>query len=307
MKSNVREDISSISRMLFNKAVKPKQHAIIKFTGDTGTGKSYSMLGSFEKASILLENHYGGSREDYFNIDNVAIITQEEVRRVAKRFKKYGIFGLDDIGVGANARRAMSDDNILLNDIVSTFRPNQNILGLTVPKNRMVDVVQRELAHYNIEMSDPFFDKGYASGTLYIPQETEYGVVNTYPVWNGKIYKRHIFSMPSKRLADEYDERRELISKELEMDNVSMFGLKSETKKMKAITTAQKLGIVCDVPNSIKNRNQNELKSINNSINNSVNSSIERKNGNSDDDIGDIDLSGIMRPKSKNKVLRSYS
>ena len=105
MKANVREDISSISKMLFNRVTSPyKQHAIIKFIGDTGTGKSYTLLGILEKASILLENHYGGSREDYFNIDNVAIITAEEIKRVVKRFKKFGLYDFDDFGVGANSR-----------------------------------------------------------------------------------------------------------------------------------------------------------------------------------------------------------
>jgi hypothetical protein len=292
MKANVREDISSISKMLYNRVTSPyKQHAIIKFTGDTGLGKSYALLGCLEKVSFMMVDKFGGDAEDYFNIDNVAIITPEEVRRVAKRFKKHGIYDLDDIGVAANARRAMSDDNILLNDIVSTFRPNENILGMTVPKKRMIDVVQRELAHYNIEMSDPFFEKGFSTGTLYIPQESDYGIINTYPIWNGKIYMRHVFSLPSKKLIAEYDERRDRIAKELETDNVSMYGLKSETKKMKAIADAQKYGIVCDVPQSIKNRNQNEIKAI------------EKKNG--DDDIGDIDLSGIMKPKRR--VVKSYS
>ena len=91
MKSNVREDVSSISKMLFSRVAMPyKQHAIVKFTGDTGLGKSYAILGVLEKTSILISEKFGGSPEDYFNIDNVAIITQEEVRRVAGRFKKHG-------------------------------------------------------------------------------------------------------------------------------------------------------------------------------------------------------------------------
>lgn len=261
MKANVREDVSSISRMLFDRVTSPyKQHAIIKFTGDTGTGKSYTLLGVLEKISIMMAEKLGGSKEDYFNIDNVAIITQEEVRRVSKRFKRLGIYDFDDIEVAANARRSMSDDNILLNDIIATFRPNQNVLGLTFPKNRMLDVVQRELAHYIVEMHNPFFEKGYATGTLYIPEESGYGgIVNTYPIWNNKIFKRHVFSLPSKRLAEEYDEKRALISKELERVNVSMYGLKTETKRMKTLLNAQKVGI--DVGN-LPTTNRSDISGI---------------------------------------------
>lgn len=244
MKNNVREDVSSVSKMLFNRIRSGyKQHAIIKFIGDTGLGKSYALLGILERISFLMENHFGGCAEDYFNIDNVAIITQDEIKRVVRRFKKHGIYDFDDFGAGANARRAMTDENIILNDIVSTFRPNENILGMTVPKNRMIDVVQRELAHYNVEMSDPFFNIGFSTGTLFIPEETSYGTINTYPIWNNQIYKRHVFCKPSDKLLKEYDERREEISKEHEVESISVYGLKTETKRRKTIADAEKVGI----------------------------------------------------------------
>lgn len=214
----VEPDLASVSTMIAKKIASPyKQHVTMMTVGRTGSGKSYAMLNLCEQLAIKLAKLLGGEPEDYFTIDNVAIITKEDLIRVVKSFKKYGIYLLDDIGVGWNARDYKKEGNIIMNDIIQTFRPNSNFLGMSLPDSFLIDKVPRSLVHYFMEMDTTYFEKEITIGKLFkvIRKPRTGDTYFEYPL-NGAKYVRYSFGMPSLELRQEYDKRRDERYAELE-------------------------------------------------------------------------------------------
>lgn len=195
-----------------------KQHIIALFEGPTGYGKSYAAIGVAWSVSVYLASVRGGEPEDYFTIDNVAIITPEEVLRVAKMMKLHGIYILDDIGVGLSARKWNQRSNEVINNILMTFRTLNNLLMMTVPNKSMVDKNARRLTHNKIVMTSELFKHGLSFGKVskvkyQYNKDTDKAL---YPFYekDGKYYSLIEFKMPPEHLVKEYDIRRKAIEEQ---------------------------------------------------------------------------------------------
>lgn len=189
-----------------------KQHATAIAIGRTGSGKSYAMMKVCEDLSRFVADRVGGDPQDYFNIDHMAVISLDEVKRVVHLFdQKHGIFILDDIGVGYNARKFSSEGNQIMNDILQTFRPNENFLGMTVPSQENIDKVGRNLQHYFIEMQNPLYKYGLSVAKVFrVVRDTR----NNKTLYKYLVDKdgckvvRILFPLPSNELCSAYDKKR---------------------------------------------------------------------------------------------------
>ena len=195
-----------------------KQHIIALFEGPTGYGKSYAAIYLAWSVSVYLADTRGGVPEDYFTIDNVAIITPDEVLRVAKDMKLHGIYILDDIGVGLSSRKWNQKSNEVINNILMTFRTLNNLLVMTVPNKSMIDKNARRLTHNKIVMTSQLFKHGLTFGKV-SKVKYQYHKDNDqayYPFYDvgGKFYNLVAFEMPPQHLIEEYDKRRKAIEEQ---------------------------------------------------------------------------------------------
>lgn len=198
------------------------QHVLLGVIGKTGSGKSEGALRMAYDTSRFLAYKKGGKPEDYFTIDNIAIITPDEIMRVMKTIKKFQVYIFDDIGVGWNNRDWNSKINKILNKIAMTMRTKRNILILTVPDDEMIDKVPRHLMHYRIDMEQKNFKSGYTVGKFQQLLRSYKYKKNFFPyvINNNTKYIRCVFTRAPEHLSDEYESRREIIQDKMELENV---------------------------------------------------------------------------------------
>jgi len=201
---------------------KHNQHCLMAIIGRTGSGKSSAAIQIAHETAKYMATLNSHKAEYYFNIDHVAIIIEDEITRVMKHTKKHGIYILDDIGVGYNSRLWQSKANIIMNDIIQTFRTQNNLMILTVPDPTFIDKVPRSSLRYQINMKDANFDMGYSLGAMQeLKRDYKSGKnIYPYPTSEGCKYVRVKFERPPSFLADEYEIRRETIQAKMQADNI---------------------------------------------------------------------------------------
>lgn len=204
------------------------QHVIMMIEGKTGTGKSSAAIDIAYKTSLLMADRMGGKPEDYFTIDNIAILTGEEVIRIAKNINQHGIYILDDVGAeGLSARKWQSDINMLMTKILQTFRTKENLLIMTVPDRGFVDKIARNLLHFKVVMKHAWFDKGITLAKLATVTKmyNKDNGGNIYPFirHRGVIYNYAYFQQPPKFLLDTYDKRRKEFEEDMRISSIEEF------------------------------------------------------------------------------------
>lgn len=194
------------------------QHVTMMITATTGAGKSWAGLSIAECVSQYVAEIKGGEPIDYFNIDNVAIITRDELMRVmsTKMDIKYSCLGFDDIGAyGWSSRDFMSDFSQALSSVYQTFRTKTNFVYLTVPNDALVDINARRLTKYTMDIVQSHFDEGYIIAKIFKPivnSRLPHGKITPYLLdMDGLRIKRHIVFRPSIELSEEYKKRRQQI------------------------------------------------------------------------------------------------
>lgn len=230
------------------------QHAILMVEGKTGTGKSNAAIDLAFKVSLQMANRLGGKPEDYFTIDNIAILTGEEVIRIAKNIKQHGIYILDDIGAeGLNARNWQSDINAVMTKILQTFRTKENLLIMTVPDRGFVDKIARNLLHYKIVMKQAWFSKGITLGKLstVVKVSNKDNGNNHYPFirHDGITYNYAVFNRAPKFLINLYEVRRHEIEEQMRLDSIEEFekNISKESDKNQTKTLKPQDQLICSL------------------------------------------------------------
>lgn len=270
-------DIEDLA-LFFAKIISSKhnQHAIVMIVGSAGKGKSWAGISLAIEVSKKLAEILKGNPEDYFNFDKTfATISKDEVKRVMTNPLKHTILLLDDVAAKAmNARNFNDRDNIDFNSLLTTFRPNHNLVILTAQAGFLLDKVPRNISHFIIEMEESLFDYGitiakvkevvykHSTGKLHFP----------YLQSNGAKYVRHIFYAPDSKITKEYEEKREYQlshindkdgteEKESPLSKFDLF--KTPVKNLKATGLSQvKIGRVLGISQGWVSRILNESKNI---------------------------------------------
>lgn len=195
------------------------QHSTLLIWAPTGKGKSWAGLSIGECVSQYVAEIKGGIPSDYFNEENIAVISQDEVLRVlsTKMDKKYSVIGFDDIGITWNSRDFMSQFNQNLNDIAQTVRTRNLFAYFTIPDPFLLDKVPRELIKYTMKVERSHFDLGYVECKIQEPvKNIQFGKKLTPFLldFDGNRIVRHIVFRPSQKLIDNYDARRSAIERQ---------------------------------------------------------------------------------------------
>jgi hypothetical protein len=200
------------------------QNALVNIIGKQGTGKSNAALWIAKSVSEYVAAKIGGKPEDYFTMENVAIMRLETILPILKNIdkKRFNIFVFDDIGGEWGARDSQKTQNKEVNKIIQTFRDSNTLCIFTVPDLFLMDKVGRKLAHYQIEMSYTMFERGLSVGKIKTVLES-YQTGKTYlifPVIANAQYKRIMFERVPKEMADAYEARRVKIRRKYTEESV---------------------------------------------------------------------------------------
>lgn len=131
-------------RWSVNRVKRRNNSTNIRFTGDTGSGKSWSALAFAEKCAKLL-----GTK---ITQDNIYFSIRDVISKVAEEEPKAGtIFFVDEQQVGAGAKDHQSKKNKAYSAFLSTVRSNRYIIITTLPFSDMEDKQLRRLFHVEVE------------------------------------------------------------------------------------------------------------------------------------------------------------
>ncbi len=224
------------------------QHAMVKIVGRAGMGKSWAGIELATETAKCVAEKKGGDYTQYFNFkDNLACMSITEIERVMTNPRMYSIIFLDDIGVPLNSRKWQSDTNIKFNNIIQTFRPNHNLVIMTMQAGFLIDKVPRTIAGYEIEMISNDFNKGITIAKLneVVMKHKTGKIFYPYLYLNGMKYKRYIFDKPDKALTIEYEKMRaeqldRMKKEELEPEGITKMQSMSPSEMMVDLWTELK-------------------------------------------------------------------
>lgn len=140
----------------FNKDV------ILLLVGERGSGKSMSALYLAHKTAEEVAKIKGGTWQDYFTMENVAVIDPASLLTKLQTLyiKPFSIFILDDAGVSWNSRNHATKSNILLNNILSVCRTSQSMIIITTISGDLIDKVPRQMASFHGEVAESYHHRG---------------------------------------------------------------------------------------------------------------------------------------------------
>lgn len=222
---------------------KHNQHVIVRIVGRAGTGKSWLALELAWEVAKRVAYYMGGKPEDYYNFTkHLACMSKQRIKEVMDNPGEYCIIHLDDIGVPLNARKFMDDDNIDFNDILQTFRPNHNLVLMTLQAGFLVDKVPRLLAHYEIEMESANFNQGFTIAKVneIVYKHKTDAIHYPYIFIDGTRYVRHVSFAPPIDISNAYEIERakqlKAINERKDKEELeSVITVKPVTKKERAI------------------------------------------------------------------------
>jgi hypothetical protein len=116
--------------------------------GPPGAGKSYSGLYGCERYAIEAADRFGQSPKDFFTIDNCALLQDTVgVTQLMDELDKFQAVFIDDAGVSAGHKDALSTSNKNLDAIMATCRTKRWYVMFTAPMNKHLDLTIRELVY----------------------------------------------------------------------------------------------------------------------------------------------------------------
>jgi DNA-directed RNA polymerase subunit RPC12/RpoP len=160
-----------------------------------------------ESCAKWIARFRGGKPEDYFTLDNVAVIHPTMLRDLVKRMQSHNIYILDDAGAAYDARNYMKQDNKALGYVLQTFRTLNSILIVTGVDGAMLDVNLHRTARYYAEVSESRHDLGYTDVKVFraLRKYRQKTVHYRYLTQNRTQIIRYRAYLPSKDLIEPYE------------------------------------------------------------------------------------------------------
>ena len=217
MKNDEADDFDLCKEIAQKITSKYNQHDTAIIVGDKGSGKSWAAIRIAYEVSVEVAKIKGGKPDDYFTFENIAIITKDEVLRVLKtRMNQYSVVIFDDIGVGWSNRDFATKFNKVMNGIYQTFRTRNVFLIMTVPDPTYIDKLPRLMLHYQMEVVDSYFHKGFVEVKVKESKKIIHMNKNIYPyiTRNGSRYPRHVILTAPDHLTTPYETARKKVEKD---------------------------------------------------------------------------------------------
>jgi len=225
----------NISKYIAKRITGPDNQSEAMMTvGSVGTGKSSSNITLAINTAIEVAKIKGKHWTHYFSMDNVGILTKEEIYRVIQNEVRYSITLCDDVGAAYNARKWQSEGNIMMNDLQQVSRTENQCLLMTLPDSILIDKVPRVLVHHVMTMDRPQYDKGVSIGKFFsvdrdsIQNKTYHKYVNL----DGVKFQKVLFARPPPAFMEQYEKVRRVVASKMKQDALEAHLLSLEEAKI---------------------------------------------------------------------------
>lgn len=203
---------------------------IMLLVSDRGTGKSYSALSlAHDCAQAIAQKRRRGTWEDYFPIDkenqwlpNCAVINRRDMITQLKQMNDYGVYVLDDIGVGWGDRNKMELGHMLLTQALQTTK-GRKIIFMTAINKLEVNVKPHSIIVVFGRVSKSNHEEGFNTLTVYRCDSlfSASKLENPYTKKNTHIFTTHKCQAPPPEIAEAYDNMREIKTHEYRAERLS--------------------------------------------------------------------------------------
>ncbi len=189
---------------------KYNKNVIFSLFGEPGGGKSMAALGLADNCAKWNAKFLGGTPEDYFTLDNVAVIHPAMLRNMIKDMKRHNVYILDDAGAAYDARNYMKKDNKALGYVLQTFRTLNSLLIVTGVDGGMLDVNLHRTARYYAEVGEPYHNLGYTDVKVFrtLRKFRQKAIYYRYMNQNRTQIVRYRAYLPKKELIEPYEKLR---------------------------------------------------------------------------------------------------
>jgi hypothetical protein len=196
-------------------------------TGDSGTGKSWSIL------------KMGEELDPTFNVDKITFTPKEFLQAIDNVKKSGEVVALDETGIALSARKWQSLSNMLLNEVIQTFRYQHIICFFIAPDFSYIDSQARKLVNVFSEVKREE-ESPAEMWIYYLKHDKKTGKPYYYhPIIknNGAVIKlqKLIFKgRASKEIIKEYETKHKEFKKNLRKKNIKLAELfEQEIKDIK--------------------------------------------------------------------------
>jgi hypothetical protein len=207
-------NIQSLSESFARRAAsKHNKNVLALVLGDTGTGKSMSILSLALGCAEWMAKLLGGTPQQYFNFEEgVAIIDPEALQEKLSSLKRHQIVICDDAGPSYDARNSMTKDSKELGYILQTCRTQNNIILFSSINAAMLDINSRRIAQFMIETKEVRHDKGLTFLACFhlIRDIKANRIFYKYPTKSHYTITRYYTGLPPTKMKKMYDKVREL-------------------------------------------------------------------------------------------------
>lgn len=197
---------------------KYNQDVMAVLSGKKGAGKSYSTItiayNCAKRTAIKLDNDVS-KWKDYFDVErNMAVMDSDKMVDILTSKEKHQVIISDDSGVVNGARKFMSEENQLINNVMVVNRTLNNIYLSSAPESKHIDRQARDLPEHQIDFvrNRAGMANGFATCKYFEkitnPKTSE--SYYQYPYWRNMKILRCVIEKPPKELSDEYDKLREI-------------------------------------------------------------------------------------------------
>lgn len=197
---------------------KYNQDVMAVLSGKKGAGKSYSTItiayNCAKRTAIKLDNDVS-KWKDYFDVErNMAVMDSDKMVDILTSKEKHQVIISDDSGVVNGARKFMSEENQLINNVMVVNRTLNNIYLSSAPESKHIDRQARDLPEHQIDFirNRAGMATGFATCKYFEkitnPKTSE--SYYQYPYWRNMKILRCVIEKPPKELSDEYDRLREI-------------------------------------------------------------------------------------------------
>ena len=193
---------------LYSRVMCKNLNALLCFTGNPGSGKSY--------AAIRLAELTSKKNGVEFNVDHIVFTPKEFMQMVnSDKLKKGSILILDEAGVAINSRKWQSAINLMMNYVIQTFRHRNYVIMMCVPYFDFIDGAVRKMFHMFFEMTRIDFKKGVSWSRpkiIQVNQRTGHAYYKwlRYKFSNSQPTALDMagFKLPSKELLKAYEKKK---------------------------------------------------------------------------------------------------
>ena len=183
-----------------HRRIEENRNFIAIFTGDTGSGKSYSAIRLAERV------------DPGFDVDRIVFTVKDFIALVNADLPRGSVILFDDAGLGINAREWQSLSARIFGMVMQGFRYKQVNAFFTVPKLFFIDRQSRNLAHMRFQATS-------RQGTMkmYLIRESKFdpnNPIEPFPKMHNPgragfiTIPRVKFQLPSRELREKYEARK---------------------------------------------------------------------------------------------------